>query len=389
MREVYLDNSATTRISPEGAAAMHEVLEEVYGNPSSLHRLGVKAERKLKEAREILADILRVTPGEIFFTSGGTEASNLALLGAARRLSRRGRHLLTTVFEHPATLYACRALEEEGFQVEYLPVDREGRLDLEDLEAKIRRDTLLVSVMHVNNEVGTVLPVEDIGRIVKGKNPGCLFHVDAVQSFCRLECYPRRWRADLVSVSAHKIHGPKGAGALYKREGLPLQPLLYGGGQEGGLRSGTENTPGIAGFAAAAFSLYQNRRENARHLALLQEKFLEGTRARIPRARLNSPRDGTPHIVNLSFPGLKGEVLLHTLEQEGIYASTGSACHSRRQELSHVLAALGLNTEEIVGALRFSFSPFTTEEEIEYCLEKLAAAVAGLDTLGRRAGKQG
>ncbi len=383
MKEVYLDNSATTRISRESAAAMEEVLDRVYGNPSSLHRLGLAAEKKIDESRAALAEILRVAPEEIYFTSGGTEAINLAIQGTARRLARRGRHLLTTAIEHPATLYACRSLEEEGFEVDYLPVDREGRPELEELRSRVRRDTLLVSVMHVNNEVGTILPVEEIGAAVKEKNPATLFHVDAVQSFCRLECRPRPWQADLVSISAHKIHGPKGVGALYKREGLPVKPLLQGGGQEGGLRSGTENTPGIAGFAAAALSLYGKREENYRHMQGLKERFLAGLSSRLPRAKVNGPRKGAPHIVSVSFPGLKGEVLLHALEAEGIYVSTGSACHSRRRELSHVLQALELSEADISGTLRFSFSPFNSGEEIDYSLEKLAAAVTELEGLLR------
>ncbi len=381
MKEIYFDNSATTRVSGESASAMQEAVGDAYGNPSSLHHLGIKAEKKIEESRAALAGIFRVEAGEIYFTSGGTESNNLAIKGAAWRHAKRGRHVLTTAIEHPATLFACKSLEDEGFQVDYLEVGPGGNLSLEDVRKKVGRETILVSVMHVNNEVGTVLPVEEIGKAVKEQNPATLFHVDAVQSFCKLACHPRRWQADLVSISSHKIHGPKGMGALYKREGVHLKPLLHGGGQEKGVRPGTENTAGIAGFAAAAATLDRDREKNCRHMRRLKDNFTKGVTDRIPDVELNGPRDGAPHIVNFTFKGIRGEVLLHSLEAEGIYVSTGSACHSRSRELSHVLKALKLADEAILGSLRFSFSPFNTDAEIEYCLDKLAAAVQELRLL--------
>lgn len=378
MKEIYLDNSATTPICRESTLAMQEVYRETYGNPSSLHRLGLKAEKKMQESRSILAGILKVDPGEIYFTSGGTEASNLAIKGIARRHARRGKHIITTGMEHPATLLACKSLEKEGFAVDYLEVGPEGDLPLKALQERVGRDTILVSVMHVNNEIGSILSVAEIGKLIKEKNPTALFHVDAVQSFCKLPCLPRRWQADLVSISAHKIHGPKGVGALYKREGIHIEPLFHGGGQEKGIRPGTENPAGVAGFAAAAAHLAPLREENHRHMQHLKDVFTEGVLGEISRTRVNGPREGAPHILNISFTGVRGEVLLHTLEDAGIYVSTGSACHSRSQEPSHVLKALKLADEDITGALRFSFSPFNTLEEIHICIETLITAVREL-----------
>ena len=378
MKEIYLDNSATTPICRESAAAMQEVYKEIYGNPSSLHRLGLQAERKLQEARSILAGVLKVDPGEIYFTSGGTEASNLAIKGIARRHNRRGKHIITSGIEHPATLLACKSLEDEGFEVDYLEVTPKGSLPLKTLQDKLRRDTILVSLMHVNNEVGSILPVEGLGQAIKEKNPTTLFHVDAVQSFCKLPCLPRRWQADLVSISAHKIHGPKGVGALYKREGVLIEPLLHGGGQEKGIRPGTENPAGAAGFAAAAAHLAPRREEHYKHMQHLKDTFTEEILKEIPHSQVNGPPEGAPHIVNISFKGIQGEVLLHTLEEAGIYVSTGSACHSRSQEPSHVLKALKLSEKDRSGALRFSFSPYNTEEEIHTCVQKLTTAVQEL-----------
>lgn len=378
MKEIYLDNSATTPICRESALAMQEVYEETYGNPSSLHRLGLKAEKKLHEARGTLAGVLKVAPGEIYFTSGGTEASNLAIKGIARRHARRGKHIITTAIEHPATLLACKSLEKEGFAVDYLEVDPQGSLPLKNLQSKLRRDTILVSLMHVNNEIGSVLPVEELGKLLKDNNPTTLFHVDAVQSFCKLPCQPRRWQADLVSISAHKIHGPKGVGALYIREGVLIEPLLHGGGQEKGIRPGTENPAGAAGFAAAAAHLAPQREKNYQHMRRLKNTLTEAILEKIPHSRVNGPLEGAPHIVNISFPGIRGEVLLRTLAEAGIYVSTGSACHSRSQDPSHVLEALKLSQKDLAGALRFSFSPYNTEEEIHTCWQKLTPAIQEL-----------
>ncbi|MBS4030365.1 MAG: cysteine desulfurase [Clostridiales bacterium] len=384
MREVYLDNSATTQVTPGVAAVMQEVLTETYGNPSSLHRKGVAAERVITSARRVLAGACAVKEGEIYFTSGGTEANNTVIKGVARRRRRRGTHLITTKIEHPSVLYAYRALEEEGFQVTYLDVDREGLVHPEKVIAALREDTILVSVMHVNNEVGSVQPVAEIGKRLKTANKEILFHVDAVQSFGKLPVLPGNWQADLISFSAHKIHGPKGVGAFYCKGGVLLEPLLHGGDQEKGFRPGTENTAGIAGFAEAAQIAVQKQEENNRLMANLRQRMLAGIMEAIPDVFYNGQAGAAPHILSVTISGIKGEVLVHALEEHGIYISTGSACHSHRADPSHVLLAMGRAEKEIEASLRFSFSPYNTEEEIDYTLEKLRDNAANLRLFTRR-----
>ena len=384
MREVYLDNSATTPVLPEVAAAMQEVLTDNFGNPSSLHRRGLRAEQAKKEARRVVAQACGVKEQEIFFTSGGTEANNLAIKGAARRRRRRGSHLITTKIEHPSVLYTFQALEEEGFAVTYLDVDADGLVTAEAVADAVREDTLLVSVMHVNNEVGSIMPVAEIGPLVKAKNPRTLFHVDAVQSFGKLPVRPQAWQADLLTVSAHKIHGPKGCGALYCRGGLLLAPLLHGGDQEQGVRPGTENMAGIVGFAAAVRLQLARQEENYRQLAELKRLFLEELQQRLPDVRQNGPLDGAPHIVNLTVPDIKGEVLLHALADEGIYLATGSACHSHRADPSHVLLAMGRSPRQTESSLRISFSALITAADVVYAVEKISAAVTALRQMTRR-----
>lgn len=383
-RQIYLDNSATTRVLPEVAALMSNILTEKYGNPSSLHSKGLEAEKIVTHARRSLAAFLGVKEEEITFTSGGTEANNLALKGGARRRRRRGLHLITTKVEHPSVLYACRALEREEFTVTYLDVDSLGRVDPETVAAAIQEDTVLISVMHVNNEVGVIQPVAEIGRLVKQRKKEILYHVDAVQSFGKLPVRPADWGADLVSLSAHKIHGPKGTGALFCREGVELEPLLHGGDQERGLRPGTENTVGIAGFAEAARAAMDKREDNIHIMAALRERLLKGIFALIPGVTHNGPADGAPHILSLTMAGIRGEVLVHALEEQNIYVSTGSACHSHRADPSHVLLAMGRKDKEIEASLRFSFSPHNTAEEIDFTLERLAEITANLRLLNRR-----
>lgn len=384
MREVYLDNSATTPVLPDVAAVMHEIHTQAYGNPSSLHRMGVAAEKVKTAARRVLAEACAVKEYELYFTSGGTEANNLAVKGAARRLRRRGAHLVTTRVEHPSVLYTCRALEAEGYEVTYLAVDRDGLVSVEDVKDAVRSDTILVSVMHVNNEVGAIQPVEQIGRLIKEKNRDTLFHVDAVQSFGKLPVQPARWQADLVTFSAHKIHGPKGIGALYRREGVLLEPLLHGGDQENGLRPGTENMAGIAGFGEAARRAVATREQAAAQMDRLKTLFLAGLREAIPDIVHNGPAAGAPHILNVMMPGIRGEVLVHALEDVGIYLSTGSACHSHRADPSHVLLAMGRKEKEIEASLRFSFSALNTDEEIYYAIEKLRVAAESIRMVTRR-----
>ncbi len=396
VREVYLDNSATTRPYPEAIRAAVEAMEEKYGNPSSLHRKGVEAARLVARAREAVAAALGVNPGDIVFTGGGSEAVNLALKGT--QPGRGGRHIITTAVEHPAVLNACRQLQEQGMEVTVLPVDGEGVVDPWQLRAELRDDTYLVSVMHVNNEVGAVQPLEEIARAIAGfRRAGreLFWHVDAVQSFGKLPLRPKELGVDLLSVSAHKVHGPKGVGALYVSPRVPLRPLVAGGGQEWGLRSGTENVPGIAGFGAAAARNARDVDGAAARLFALKKRLVEGILSAVPGAVLNGPacREGNPrcapHIASISFPGLPGEVLVHSLEERGIYVSTGSACSTRKKSGSHVLRAMGLPEELLESAVRYSLSPLNTEEEIDYAVAGTAAVAEELRALyGGRQGRR-
>lgn len=385
MPEIYLDNSATTRVRPEVVAAMVRIMEEDYGNPSSVHRRGQAAEQAVKAARRAVADVLAVLPEEIVFTSGGTEANNLAILGLALARARQGRHLITTAVEHPSVLEAFRRLENEGFQVTYLPVDREGLPDLNALSEVLTPDTILVSTMHVNNEVGAITPLEEVARILSQRKPRPAWHVDAVQGFARLPLLPHRLGIDLVSLSAHKIRGPKGVGALFVRRGIRLQPQILGGGQEAGLRSGTENVPGIVGLGVAARLAWEERAEAVAHMSKLKARLRDRILAEIPDTVANGPKEqGAPHILNISFGGLKGEVLLHALEERGIYVSTGSACSSHHAPGSHVLKAMRLPPNLLDGAIRFSLSPANAEEEVDYTVECLKEIVPELRAVMRR-----
>lgn len=380
--EAYLDNSATTQPRPEAIAAVTEAMQDHYGNPSSLHDKGVEAERRLTRARGQVAQLIRAPAESIVFTSGGTEANNLALLGTARTLQSRGRHIITTQIEHPSVLAVADRLAAEGFQITRLPVDRAGRIAPAAVAAALRPDTILVSVMHVNNEVGSVQPVAEIGRLVQKQ--GIRLHVDAVQSAGRLPVDVGALGCDLLTISAHKLHGPKGVGALFVRRGVRLDPLLLGGGQEGGLRSGTENVPGIVGFGVAAALARQELAAGMRHMTGLRQRLLLQLEAGLGGVMINGPepKDAAPHVLNISFAGLnKGEVLVHALADQGVYVSTGSACHSRTQKASHVLVALGLPPEQIAGAIRLSLSPLSTAAEVETCVRALAAVVPELRAL--------
>lgn len=374
MREIYLDNSATTRPLPEVVEAMVQTLTDNYGNPSSLHNKGLKAEKILKAARRKIAAKLAVSPEEIIFTSGGTESNNLAIKGIAYQYQNRGRHLVTTEVEHPSVLESFLALEEEGFEVTFLEADRYGRISLDDLRDSITPETILASIIHVNNELGTIHPLAEIGTIIKEKNPNTFFHTDCIQSFGKMLVQPARSMVDLLSISGHKIHGPKGIGVLYKRKGIELRALQTGGGQENGYRCGTENIPGIAGLIPALDALPDYTEENPynQELDRLKNHFIRGLEKIDRKVIINSPEDGAPHILNISFPGIKGEVLIHSLEAEGVYVSTGSACHSKSREKSHVLRAIGLPMEQIDGTIRVSFSTYNTIEELDYALASLA-----------------
>ena len=368
--EVYLDNSATTKCTKKVVEKMNHSMLEVYGNPSSLHTIGMLAEKEMKEAKTILATTLKVKEKEIFFTSGGTEADNLAIIGAARAAVRRGRHLITTRIEHPAVLETMRYLEGEGFEVTYLPVNEHGVLSLEDLIHSIRKDTILISVMHTNNEIGALQPVHEIGTWLKENRQDIIFHVDAVQGYGKARIYPARSGIDLLSVSAHKIHGPKGVGFLYCSEKTRIVPLLFGGGQQNAIRPGTENVAGIAGLAQAALEIYKNLEEDVARMNRLRQLLITEA-CKQEGVTVNGATECAPHIVSLSVTDVRSEVLLHALESEGIYISSGSACASNHPSVSETLKAIGLKKELLDKTVRFSLSNTTTEEEIRYTISKL------------------
>lgn len=374
--EVYLDNSATTRCFDEVAQLMHKIMCEDYGNPSSMHHKGVEAEQYLRYAKETLARILKVNEKEILFTSGGTESDNIALIGTAMANHRRGRHLITTQIEHPAILQTMSYLEDQDFEVTYLPVDHEGRISLKDLERAIRPDTILVSIMHTNNEIGSLQPLAEAGVLIKKCNPNTLFHVDAVQGFGKFRIYPNKMHIDMLSVSGHKIHGPKGIGFLYIKEGSKVNPIMYGGGQQKGMRSGTENVPGIAGLAKAAEMVYENLDRDMQRMYELRQMLIDGV-SRIGDVKVNGcmGNDGAAHIVSLSVRGIRSEVLLHALEERGIYVSAGSACASNKPQTSATLKAIGVEKDLLDSTIRFSFSVFTTEEEIQYTIQALCEMI--------------
>jgi cysteine desulfurase len=375
---IYLDNAATTPALPAVAAAVNRMLLQDYGNPSSLHNKGLTAEKQVKRTRRLLATILGGTENEIYFTSGGTEANNLAILGATRR--RRGRHVITTAIEHAAVLAPYKYLEQEGWQVTILPVDHQGHVSAQQVADALRDDTALVSVMMVNNEVGTVQPLREIAAAVKARNKQCLLHTDAIQALGKIELDPEAWGIDLLSVSAHKIHGPKGVGALWLRSGIQVEPLVYGGGQERGLRSGTENVPGIVGFGAALEHLSDQQSQLIAHVIQLREAFISLIQGHLPEAVINSPLTAAaPHICSIALPGLRGEVLVHALAQAGVYVSSGAACSSHHpQQRSHVLQAMGLEPEVIEGTLRFGLSYLNTMSEIEQAVDTLVKVVEQL-----------
>ena len=370
--EVYLDNSATTRCFDEVGQYVQKIMCEDYGNPSSMHHKGVEAEKYLRYARETIARLLKVNEKEILFTSGGTESDNIALIGTAMANHRRGRHLITTQIEHPAILQTMQYLEEQGFEVTYLKVDGQGRIDLQELEGAIREDTILVSIMHTNNEIGTVEPIAEAGALIKRYNPQTYFHVDAVQGFGKFPIYPSRMHVDMLSVSGHKIHGPKGVGFLYIKDGTKIHPIIYGGGQQKGMRSGTENVPGIAGLAMASEMIYRDLEQDRMQMYRLREELIEGA-LKIEDVKVNGCREGefAPHIVSLSVAGVRSEVMLHALEDRGIYISAGSACASNRPHTSATLKAIGVEKGLLDSTLRFSLSVFTTEEEIQYTVQAL------------------
>lgn len=371
--EAYFDNSATTKVFDCVKDAVVHAMTEDYGNAAARHMKGVEAERLIKEARAEIARSLKVQEKEILFTSGGTESNNTALIGTALANQRAGKHLITTAVEHASIYNTMEFLREQGFEITYLPVDSYGCISLDELRDAVREDTILVSVMYVNNEIGAVEPVEEISRVIREKNPRTLFHVDAIQAYGKYVIRPKKQGIDLLSVSGHKIHGPKGVGFLYIDERVKIRPLLYGGGQQKGMRSGTESVPGCAGLGAAVKEVYTDHEAKIERLYGLRERMIEGLKA-LPGVTINGHegRENAPQIVSASFEGVRSEVLLHALEEKGIYVSSGSACSVNHPGVSGTLRGIGVKKELLDSTIRFSFGLFNTPEEVDYCLEVLA-----------------
>lgn len=372
MMEAYLDNSATTKCSETVKDLVVQVMTGDFGNSSSMHMKGVEAEQYIKNATKQIAKTLRCTEKEIIYTSGGTESNNMALIGAAMANKRAGMHLITTAVEHPSVKNTMVYLEEEGFRITYLKVDKDGIIDLEQLKDAVDEETILVSIMMVNNEMGALEPIEEAVKIIKEKNPKTLIHVDAIQAYGKFKIVPKRLGIDLMSVSGHKLHGPKGVGFLYVKEKTKIKPISYGGGHQKGMRNGTMNTPGIAGLGLAAEEAYTDFEAKIDHLYELKQFFVEQV-AQIEGAHINGKtgRDSAPQIVSVSFEGVRSEVLLHALEDRHIYVSAGSACSSNHPALSNTLLNIGLPTNLQESTIRFSFCVDTTREELEYTLEAL------------------
>ena len=382
--EAYFDNSATTRCYPQVAQIVVKTMTEDFGNPSAMHLKGVEAEKYVREAAQILAKILKVNEKEIIFTSGGTESNNLALFGGADANKRSGNHIITTSVEHAAVGQPAERLEQMGYEVTIVPVDHRGVVQLEELEKALRPDTILVSTMYVNNEVGAVMPVEEIAKLVHEKSPKALYHVDAIQAFGKYRIYPKKAGIDMLSVSSHKIHGPKGVGFLYINEKARIQPQILGGGQQAGMRSGTDNVPGIAGLGVAAKMVYTDFDKKIEHMYQLKERLAEGF-LKLPDVRLNGMeiREGAPQILSASFLGVRSEVLLHTLEEKGIYVSAGSACSSHKRKAAGTLSAMGMEAAQRESTLRFSFSEENTFEEVDYALEVIGQVLPMLRRYSR------
>ncbi len=382
--QVYLDNSATTKPLLEVVEVMNDYYQNHYGNPSSLHRMGITAEKGVKSARRIICQWLNIQENELYFTSGGTESNNIALFGAVNALKKKGNKIITTCIEHPAVLNVCKKLEQNGMDVHYVSVNDKGLIDIEAFNDVLDENTILVSVMAVNNELGTIQPIDKIGKQKKFFN-NLYFHVDAVQAFGKVPICPKDINVDFLSVSAHKLHGPKGIGGLYIRNGITIQPLMLGGSQERNMRSGTENVPGIVGFGKAVESIFSTN-DHVNKINECKKHLLKGLKQEISDIKINSYEDDrcAPHVLNVSFLGVKAEILLHMLEQDGIYVSTGSACSSKKKSQSHVLKAAGLKAEEIEGAVRFSFSFENDTQEVDYVLEKLKKHVKSIRKMVRR-----
>ena len=364
--EVYFDNAATTAVYPEVKNLMIKLLEEDYGNPSSLHMKGVEAERYIKQATTQIAKELKCQEKELTFTSGGTESNNLAIIGAAMAKRRAGKHIITTNIEHASVSATMEFLSKEGYEISTVGVNQDGTVNLEELKDTLREDTILVSIMYVNNEIGTIQPIEEISKIIKAYNPAILFHVDAVQAFGKIVFSPKRLGVDLLSISGHKIHGPKGSGVLYIKDKTLIRPIIYGGGQQKAMRSGTENVPAIAGMGLAAELMYKDHDHKMAHIKKLKDTFVDKVTA-LENVYDNSGE--APHIASISFVGIRSEVMLHALEDKGIYVSAGSACSSNKPHVSNVLKAINLDNTKLESTLRFSFCETNTMEEVDYTIK--------------------
>ena len=378
---VYFDNSATTKPYDEVIEAVSKGMKEYFGNPSSLHKIGMNCEKRLNEAREYFASTIKCNKEEIYFTSGGSEGNNLILKG----LLKPGHHFITTAFEHHSIISTCKQLEEKGVKVTYLDVDSEGRISLEDLEEAITKDTVLVSIMQVNNEIGVIQDIEAIGKLIKERSSRAKFHVDAVQGYGKLPIDVNKSNVDFLTVASHKIHGPKGVGFIYIKKGIILNSLISGGSQEKGIRAGTENLPGIIGFEKAAQMTFEEMESWYDKVLELKKYFVERLNE-IKDIRINGEIDGfSPYILNVSFLGVRAEVLLHLLEEQNIYVATGSACTSKSSAAhgSYVIKSLGLSNKEVESAIRFSFSYENTKEEVDYTIDVLKKSLMFLRRVKR------
>ena len=377
---IYFDNAATTRALDEVADKVKYMLLENFGNPSSQNMAGVNAENEVIKARKIIAASINAEPDEIYFTSGGTESDNWAIFGTAKGYIRSGKHMITTAIEHPAVLQPMRELEKNGWDITILGVDEKGYINIDELKAAIREDTVLVSTILINNETGTIQNAEEISKAIKSVNPHTLYHVDAVQAYGKYPINVKKMGIDMLSVSGHKVHGPKGVGFFYMKKGLKVKPIIFGGGHERGQRSGTENTPSIVGLAEAVKIDMAEMDKAIEHVTDVKKTLADGILNSIPMTYINGPsiEEGSPYVLNIGFEGLRSEVLLHSLEEKEIYVSAGSACNSKKKGASTVLSALGIDEKRIEGAIRFSFCRYNTVEEAEQCIEILKEKAAFL-----------
>lgn len=371
MKDVYFDNAATTKTSLEAAKIAYDIMTKEYGNPSSKHLKGLTAEKEVKRAIQTISYLIDANENEIYFTSGATESNNISIFGTAQAYKRNGKHIITTKIEHPSVLSPFNILEQNGFDITYLDVNSQGLISLNQLLQSITENTILISIMHVNNEIGSVQNIEQIGKSIKQKNKNIIFHVDAVQSFGKYNISVKKSNIDLLSASGHKLHAPKGIGFLYLRKGIKTTPIIYGGGQQNNMRSGTENVPGIAALSLAAQEAYESLTTNFENIKSLKIKLANSILNSISGTYINGSlsENTSPYILNIAFKDIRSEVLLHALEDEGISVSSGSACSSYKKVLNNTLKAIG--SEYIDSSIRFSFSKYNTIEEVEYCIDIL------------------